>query len=85
MKTTIALMQQLTVRLAPSTGRKHSITLAEDRKTLIVALSANAGWYKFTLDEGDFDKDPATLANEILELFSQAVREEALKQAKPRG
>lgn len=85
MKTTIMLLQQLTSHLEPMEGRRHNISLAEDQKTLIVALSANGGWYKFTLDDGDFAKDSTTLTDEILELFRSAVHEEASKQEAPKS
>lgn len=82
MKKSFELLQILTTALKPSDGRRHSLTLADDGSaTLILALSANGGFYKFNLDEDDFEEPADTLADEVLDLFRQAVREESVKPA----
>ncbi len=81
MNTTYELLQRLTDCVPPAVGKHHSLTIAEDIVGLVLGIYANGGWYKFTLDANDFDKDPDILVDEVLELFRQAVKDEL---AKPR-
>lgn len=82
MRTAYELLRILTKGIEPSKGCSHSLTLADGGKTLVLSISANGGFYKFNLDDDDFDEDPFTLSEVVLDLFRQAVRDESTK---PRG
>lgn len=69
MRNTQELLKRLTLEFPPESGTRHAITLELGRVCINIALPS--GRRPAYLDEGDLDKDPRTIVDEIKGLLLQ--------------
>ena len=73
MKSVCELLKLLHARFPTEEGRHHAVVLLEDGM-LHVHVWMGAENYHFGLDEGDFDRPPVEVFNDIVALLSSQAR-----------
>ena len=68
MKAVRSLLRIVTDRFPPPEGRKHGITLSDDRESLVLAIARPDDWQTFLLDAEDLARDPAVVAHDVIAL-----------------
>jgi hypothetical protein len=77
MKAAHDLLLSLSTQLPPFGRRRHCLTLSDQGDLVVSVVVGKNGWRSIVIEPEGFEKDPTTVASEIIALASSAQANDA--------